>query len=82
MNAKFTLLTHFSQRYAKVPLFTESFGSRVGVAFDFLRVGILKCLYSLHTHCVIYIHMVNTDVFTFEGVITRFAITSLFHPCP
>ena len=35
MNAKFTLLTHFSQRYAKMPAFDEIENkSNVGVAFD------------------------------------------------
>jgi len=40
MKAKFTLLTHFSQRYAKVPIFTDNFGSNVGIAFDNLRVNL------------------------------------------
>ena len=38
MNAKFTLLTHFSQRYAKIPVFNEQFNDRVGLAFDNMRV--------------------------------------------
>lgn len=37
MNAKFTILTHFSQRYYKIPLIDE-FGDNVGVAFDNMRV--------------------------------------------
>jgi len=41
MNAKFILLTHFSQRYAKVPVITENFSSNVGIAFDNMRVR--KC---------------------------------------
>ncbi|XP_054284563.1 ribonuclease Z, mitochondrial-like [Macrosteles quadrilineatus] len=38
MGAKFTLLTHFSQRYAKVPVFSESFTPDVGIAFDNMKV--------------------------------------------
>ncbi|GAV03599.1 hypothetical protein RvY_13995 [Ramazzottius varieornatus] len=37
MHAKFTLLTHFSQRYAKIPLLT-SLPTDVGIAFDNMRV--------------------------------------------
>lgn len=38
MNAKYTLLTHFSQRYAKLPRFNENFSDNVGIAFDNMRV--------------------------------------------
>lgn len=38
MEAKFTLLTHFSQRYAKIPLINENFSSNVGIAFDNMQV--------------------------------------------
>ncbi|CAL8095069.1 unnamed protein product [Orchesella dallaii] len=41
MRAKFILLTHFSQRYAKVPVINENFSSNVGIAFDNMRVR--KC---------------------------------------
>ncbi|ODM99911.1 Ribonuclease Z, mitochondrial [Orchesella cincta] len=41
MGAKFILLTHFSQRYAKVPVINENFSSNVGIAFDNMRVR--KC---------------------------------------
>lgn len=41
MNAKFILLTHFSQRYAKVPVINEKFGSNVGIAFDNMKLR--KC---------------------------------------
>ncbi|GLG95661.1 Ribonuclease Z, mitochondrial [Gryllus bimaculatus] len=34
MNAKFILLTHFSQRYAKIPRINENFSQNVGIAFD------------------------------------------------
>ncbi|KAK9692788.1 Metallo-beta-lactamase superfamily [Popillia japonica] len=38
MNAKFTLLTHFSQRYAKLPRFDENFAENIGIAFDNMQV--------------------------------------------
>ena len=38
MNAKFTLLTHFSQRYAKIPLLSNALPTDVGIAFDNMRV--------------------------------------------
>lgn len=34
MNAKFTILTHFSQRYSKVPKINKGLADDVGVAFD------------------------------------------------
>lgn len=40
MNADFILLNHFSQRYAKIPLFSSDFNDRVGIAFDHMRVRI------------------------------------------
>ncbi|KAM9744965.1 zinc phosphodiesterase ELAC protein 2 [Menidia menidia] len=38
MNADFIMLNHFSQRYAKIPLFSEDFNDRVGVSFDHMRI--------------------------------------------
>uniref|UniRef100_A0A452RPR7 Zinc phosphodiesterase ELAC protein 2 n=1 Tax=Ursus americanus TaxID=9643 RepID=A0A452RPR7_URSAM len=38
MNAGFTMLNHFSQRYAKVPLFSPDFNEKVGIAFDHMKV--------------------------------------------
>ncbi|NWU95496.1 RNZ2 protein, partial [Upupa epops] len=38
MNAQFIMLNHFSQRYAKIPLFSEDFSEKVGIAFDHMRV--------------------------------------------
>ncbi|XP_068932917.1 zinc phosphodiesterase ELAC protein 2 isoform X1 [Petaurus breviceps papuanus] len=38
MNAKFIMLNHFSQRYAKIPLFSPDFSEKVGIAFDHMRV--------------------------------------------
>ncbi|EAW89961.1 elaC homolog 2 (E. coli), isoform CRA_a [Homo sapiens] len=38
MNAEFIMLNHFSQRYAKVPLFSPNFSEKVGVAFDHMKV--------------------------------------------
>ncbi|XP_023237388.1 ribonuclease Z, mitochondrial-like [Centruroides sculpturatus] len=34
MNAQFTILTHFSQRYAKVPIFPKNDSGTIGFAFD------------------------------------------------
>ncbi len=39
MNADFIMLNHFSQRYAKIPLFSEDFTDRVGISFDHMRVS-------------------------------------------
>ncbi|XP_023347836.1 zinc phosphodiesterase ELAC protein 2-like [Eurytemora carolleeae] len=40
MEAKFTLLTHFSQRYSKIPLLDEIQGKEnVGIAFDNMVVN-------------------------------------------
>ncbi|XP_074870480.1 zinc phosphodiesterase ELAC protein 2 isoform X2 [Carettochelys insculpta] len=38
MGAEFIMLNHFSQRYAKIPLFSGDFSDRVGIAFDHMRV--------------------------------------------
>lgn len=38
MGAKFTLLTHFSQRYPKIPVFSQESSHGVGVAFDNMQV--------------------------------------------
>jgi len=38
MNAKFTILTHFSQRYAKIPYMPNNLPSNVGIAFDNMQV--------------------------------------------
>ncbi|XP_063148646.1 zinc phosphodiesterase ELAC protein 2 [Candoia aspera] len=38
MKAKFIMLNHFSQRYAKIPLFSEDFSEKVGIAFDHMQV--------------------------------------------
>jgi len=35
-----TLLTHFSQRYPKIPVFGESFQSCTSIAFDMMRVNL------------------------------------------
>ncbi len=36
--AYMTMLTHFSQRYPKIPVIDDSFSGRVGVAFDLMTV--------------------------------------------
>lgn len=38
MNATHTLLTHFSQRYAKLPRFNDNFADNIGIAFDNMQV--------------------------------------------
>ena len=38
MKAKFTMLTHFSQRYAKLPLLKKGLDEDIGIAFDNMRV--------------------------------------------
>ncbi|XP_014857955.1 PREDICTED: zinc phosphodiesterase ELAC protein 2 [Poecilia mexicana] len=39
MNADFIMLNHFSQRYAKIPLFSEDFSDKVGISFDHMKVS-------------------------------------------
>ena len=39
MNAQSVLLTHFSQRYPKVPIFTDDHGT-VGISFDLMEVTV------------------------------------------
>ncbi|CAL8301873.1 unnamed protein product [Merluccius merluccius] len=38
MNAEFIMLNHFSQRYAKIPLFSPDFTDRVGISFDHMKI--------------------------------------------
>ncbi|XP_051987967.1 zinc phosphodiesterase ELAC protein 2 [Xyrauchen texanus] len=38
MNAEFIVLNHFSQRYAKIPLFSDDFNSKVGISFDHMKI--------------------------------------------
>lgn len=38
MNAKYTILTHFSQRYAKLPRIEMELAKNVGIAFDNMEV--------------------------------------------
>ncbi|XP_038182370.1 zinc phosphodiesterase ELAC protein 2 isoform X2 [Arvicola amphibius] len=38
MNAEFIMLNHFSQRYAKIPLFSPDFNEKVGIAFDHMKI--------------------------------------------
>ncbi|XP_062294572.1 zinc phosphodiesterase ELAC protein 2 [Scomber scombrus] len=38
MKAEFIMLNHFSQRYAKIPLFSEDFSDKVGISFDHMRI--------------------------------------------
>lgn len=45
MRAKHIILTHFSQRYAKLPRFSENFGANVGIAFDNMHVSFMSHIY-------------------------------------
>ena len=38
MDAKFIMLNHFSQRYPKIPVFSEQFTKYTGIAFDHMKV--------------------------------------------
>lgn len=40
MNAKHTILTHFSQRYAKLPRIPDGLLDNVAIAFDFMQVTV------------------------------------------
>ncbi|OCT62738.1 hypothetical protein XELAEV_18043829mg, partial [Xenopus laevis] len=40
MNADFIMLNHFSQRYAKLPLFSSDFSEKVGISFDHMRINL------------------------------------------
>lgn len=51
MNAKFTILTHFSQRYAKIPYMpNDDLPSNVGIAFDNMEVMYFIIYLKCH-HC-------------------------------
>jgi ribonuclease Z len=39
MNAKFTLLTHFSQHYMMIPYFKSEVKGQVGITYDNMRVS-------------------------------------------
>ncbi|XP_053309228.1 zinc phosphodiesterase ELAC protein 2 [Spea bombifrons] len=43
MNAEFIMLNHFSQRYAKLPLFSDDFSDKVGISFDHMRIRLSDC---------------------------------------
>uniref|UniRef100_A0AAX7UXF1 Zinc phosphodiesterase ELAC protein 2 n=1 Tax=Astatotilapia calliptera TaxID=8154 RepID=A0AAX7UXF1_ASTCA len=60
MNADFIMLNHFSQRYAKIPLFSEDFNDRVGISFDHMRVS-LSILSKVSTSC--FLHFASSDFF-------------------
>lgn len=47
MNAKFIILTHFSQKYAKLPVFPEESTKNVAYAFDFMQLRPSQ-LWTLH----------------------------------
>ena len=43
MEAKFIMLNHFSQRYPKIPIFSEQFTKYTGIAFDHMKVKKFCC---------------------------------------
>jgi hypothetical protein len=49
MKAKFILLTHFSQRYPKLPMFDKDYNYPIGLAFDFMKVSIKKNCHCFNT---------------------------------
>lgn len=51
MNAQFIMLNHFSQRYAKIPLFSPDFNEKVGIAFDHMKVCALRGLRGVGPRC-------------------------------
>ena len=55
MDAKMIMLNHFSQRYPKVPVFSEKFTNRTGIAFDHMRVSYIMSHHTLQgpfTHVI------------------------------
>ena len=44
MEAKFIMLNHFSQRYPKIPIFSEQFTKYTGIAFDHMKVNKLPII--------------------------------------
>lgn len=54
MNARNILLTHFSQRYAKLPRFNKNFSENVGIAFDNMMVIDVSILHILFIEFVYY----------------------------
>jgi len=65
MKARFIILTHFSQRYAKVPLFTDDFSSNVGIAFDNMRVSLFVLLCrSLTTVAICVIFRCSSNLYS------------------
>lgn len=56
MNAKYTILTHFSTRYHIVPYIEGKLDDKIGIAFDFMEVTPddlprLSSLYAKYTEC-------------------------------
>ena len=49
MEAKFIMLNHFSQRYPKIPIFSEQFTKYTGIAFDHMKVNKLPII-PLHVY--------------------------------
>ena len=55
MDAKFIMLNHFSQRYPKIPVFSEQFTKHTGIAFDHMKVFLIRfCKSSKLTYCKLF----------------------------
>ena len=50
MEAKFIMLTHFSQRYSYMPLLPEDLPDNVVIAFDYMKV---QLQYVLHIYGIV-----------------------------
>ena len=80
MGAKFTLLTHFSQRYSKIPVLDEIEGQdNVGIAFDNMVVNPetmknIPATYPALKRCI----FINIFICTFSSI--YLSILSYFLP--
>lgn len=69
MNAKNIILTHFSQRYAKLPRFNDNFAENVSIAFDNMQVGVFYVFL-----CDVYIFL----IFFFRFLLKIFALYRIY----
>lgn len=64
MGAELTMLTHFSQRYPKIPKIDPKFSAHTGIAFDLMNLGtfpvwrsVACSWFALHPHMPAPIHL-------------------------
>lgn len=63
MNAKFTLLTHFSQRYAKIPYMPNNdLPSNVGIAFDNMEVILISLYFMVFILVIVFVELKNEQM--------------------